>query len=85
MKKSLLAILLFLNFSFAFALEPLNINTASAEEIAEKMIGIGSVKAEAIIQYRNNFGPFETAEDITGVKGIGSKTIEKNRNILMFK
>lgn len=63
--------------SFVFA-EPVNINTASAEELAENLKGVGPKKALAIIEYREANGPFFTPEEITNVKGIGPKTLEKN-------
>ena len=55
-----------------------NINTASVEEIA-KLEKVGQKYAERIVQYRKDHGPFEKAEDITKVKGIGPKTFELNK------
>ena len=55
-----------------------NINLASAEEIAQ-LKGIGPSYAERIIEYRETHGPFESPDDITKVKGIGTKTLEANR------
>lgn len=54
----------------------ININTASAEELAT-LEGIGDVTAENIVQYRDANGPFATIEDIKNVKGIGEKKFEK--------
>lgn len=54
----------------------ININTASATEL-ETLPGIGPQKAEAIIQYREENGPFQKAEDLMKVSGIGEKTFEK--------
>ncbi len=53
-----------------------NINTASAKELV-KLSGIGEKKAEAIVAYRDDKGPFATTHDITKVKGIGDKIFEK--------
>ena len=61
-----------------------NINTASVEEIA-KLEKIGEKYAERIVQYRKDHGPFEKAEDITKVKGIGPKTFELNKDKISVK
>jgi len=59
---------------------PVNINTADAATLAENISGIGPKKAQAIVTYRKTNGPFKTAQDLTNVKGIGQKTVEKNIN-----
>ena len=59
---------------------PVNVNTASAEEIAQALNGIGESKAQAIVAERETNGPFKSADDLSKIKGIGSKTIEKNRD-----
>jgi competence protein ComEA len=64
---------------------PLDINTASAEQIAEAMVGVGESKADAIIAFRKQHGPFKTVDDLVMVKGIGEKTLEKNRANIMVK
>ena len=61
-----------------------NINSADAEAIQKELNGIGLKKAEAIVAYREANGKFQTADDLTNVKGIGAKTVEKNRaNIIV--
>jgi competence protein ComEA helix-hairpin-helix repeat region len=54
-----------------------NINTASAAELAENLKGIGESKAEKIVSYRNEKGNFSNIEEIKNVKGIGDKIFEK--------
>jgi len=55
-----------------------NINSASAETIAENLLGVGLSRANAIVAYRQNYGPFYSAEELSAVRGIGMTTIEKN-------
>lgn len=61
-----------------------NINTADAEIIADLMKGVGPSKAKAIIEYRTANGPFENLEALLAVKGIGSSTVDKNRELIVF-
>lgn len=61
-----------------------NINTADAESLQNELKGIGAQKAQAIVAYREANGVFNSADDLVNVKGIGEKTVEKNReNILV--
>ncbi|OTA21316.1 hypothetical protein Xbed_00545 [Xenorhabdus beddingii] len=62
----------------------LNINTASAEELAKELNGVGTKKAQAIIEYREKYGPFTAIEQLQEVQGIGPMLIEKNRNKLTY-
>jgi competence protein ComEA len=50
--------------------DKVNINTASAEELTQ-LKGVGHQYAERIVQYREEHGPFSTAEDMMKVPGIG--------------
>jgi competence protein ComEA len=58
-----------------------NLNTAGLEELCT-LPGIGETKAQAIIDFRGENGPFGSIDDITKVKGIGAKTLEKIRHRL---
>ena len=55
---------------------PVNINTASKKEL-DALPGIGETLAQRIIDYRSANGPFSTVDELTKVKGIGAKTLEK--------
>ena len=77
----ILAVLAFAAVSLspeAFAGKPVNVNAASASELADALDGIGDAKAQAIVAYRTAHGAFKTADALTEVKGIGVKTVEKN-------
>jgi competence protein ComEA len=57
-----------------------DINSADARTLDRVLIGVGPAKAEAIIEYRKKNGPFGSADDLVKVRGIGPKTVEKNRS-----
>ena len=64
---------------------PVNINTASAAEIAEALNGIGLSKAQAIVDYRQTYGLFSAADEIVFVRGIGDSTFENNKGDILVK
>lgn len=74
-----LSLVLALASTLALA-EPLDINSANADQIAQAMVGVGKVKANAIIQDRDKNGKFKSVDDLTRVKGIKSSLIDKNRD-----
>ena len=57
----------------------ININTATSQEL-QTLRGIGPAMARRIIEYRQASGGFSTVDDLTNVKGIGEKTLEKLRD-----
>ena len=75
MKKIYLTFILVL-FLATTAFAKVNINTATAEELAT-LPGIGPVKAEAIVNYRKTKGEFKSIDQLTEIKGIGDKMLEK--------
>ena len=64
----------------AIAGETVNINTADAATIDRVLLNVGPAKAQAIVDYRKANGAFRSAEQLAMVKGIGLKTVEKNRD-----
>lgn len=62
-----------------------NINTASAEEIANNLNGIGLQKAQAIVAFREANGQFASKDALTAVKGIGEATVAKNSELISLK
>ena len=68
--------------SLAFAAEPttpIDINTASAEVLAEAIDGVGLKRAQAIIEYREQHGAFASVDDLAEVRGISAGIVERNR------
>lgn len=59
-----------------------NLNTADAATLQRELLGIGQVKAEAIVAYREAHGDFASVDELLEVKGIGPAILEKNRDKL---
>jgi competence protein ComEA len=73
-------------FSFAaWAAGPVNINTATAEQIADSLKGVGLSKAEKIVEYRDTNGRFTHVDELVNVKGIGVRTVDINREKILLK
>lgn len=82
--KRLTAILLTMLLAMAALAQaetPVNINTAGEQELL-LLDGIGPSRAEAIISYRRENGPFLRIDDLANVRGIGHKTVDANRGRL---
>lgn len=63
---------------------PVNINTADAQTIANALTGIGKKRAEAIVAYRTKNGPFKSVDDLSNIKGISKKVLEKNSGKILL-
>lgn len=61
--------------------EKININQASRQELM-LLPGIGEKYAQAIIDYRQSQGKFDSIEEIKKVQGIGEKTFEEIKDRL---
>jgi competence protein ComEA len=64
--------------------QTVNINTASLEQF-EALPGIGPAKGQAIIDYRNEHGQFNSIEEIKGVKGIKEGEFGKLKDYIRVK
>jgi competence protein ComEA len=68
----------------AVAGSQVDINYADAMTIAKSLEGVGLVKAEAIVAYRNAHGPFASLDDLAHVRGIGPRILDENRDVIVF-
>lgn len=82
-KKSIIlfTIIFFIFSPSVFSAQKININKATKAELSQ-LTGIGEKYAERIIEYRNKNGNFKKIEDLLNVKGIGEKTLLKNKDKL---
>lgn len=62
----------------------ININKATVDELMT-IPGIGQVKAQSIVDYRNENGKFNSIDELTNITGIGVKTLEKLRDKVDIK
>ena len=65
--------------------ESVDINKASAAQLAKTLNGIGLNKAQAIVEYRRVNGAFSSAESLAAVKGIGASTVANNKSRIRTK
>ena len=65
-------------------LDKVNINTADKEALSS-FPGVGPVIAGRIIEYREKNGPFKNIEEITKIKGIGEKTFQKIKDLIVVE
>ncbi len=82
--RSLLVFSLALTPFSLFAATPLDINTATAAQLAAVMSGVGEKKADAIVAYREANGDFNSIEELSNVKGIGNALLERNKALLQI-
>lgn len=81
-RKIVLAMVLALVTGAAVAEEKVDINAANAEQLAATLDGVGEVRAQAIVDYRDTNGDFPSVAALTSVTGIGPATLESNRDRL---
>jgi competence protein ComEA len=63
---------------------PVDLNSADAETIARELNGIGASRAKAIVEYREQYGAFSSAEDLLNVTGIGPHILQANKANIML-
>lgn len=68
----------------AKAMQKVNINTADAAAINDALLNIGPSKAAAIVAYRKQHGAFHSADELASVKGVGLKTVARNRDRIVI-
>lgn len=82
MRRIVLAAALALAAPLAAAAGKIDINTATAQELAAALDGVGEVRARAIVDYRDEHGPFPSVAALVDVSGIGEATLERNRMLI---
>lgn len=65
-------------------MEKVDINAADAATLASVLDGVGVVKAEAIVRYREANGGFRTLEELANVSGIGLATLDRNQDRIVL-
>lgn len=56
----------------------INLNTANVPILIQSFKGIGKVRAQAIVHYRETNGPFKSVEDLAQVTGLGKQFVSKH-------
>lgn len=64
---------------------PVDLNTADADTIARELNGVGQARAQAIVDYRNEYGAFQSAEELLNVTGIGKFILDANEQNIMIE
>jgi len=83
MKPLVLALTALLFATPAMAGTPVDINTADANALAQALDGVGLAKAQAIVAWREANGAFDSADQLTSVKGIGQSLVDRNRESIL--
>ena len=80
--KTLIIVFFLFAGGFNYAADTIDINSADKETLMA-VKGVGEMRAEAIIDYREVNGPFGSIEELMEVEGIGQATLDANRDILI--
>ncbi len=66
------------------ATELVYLNTATAQELKERLIGVGQRRAEAIVAYRERVGDFRNDDELSQVRGIGPHVLSANKTRISY-
>ena len=80
--RTILFIFLLFGSVSGFSADTIDINSADKQALMA-VRGVGERRAEAIINYRDKYGPFSSIEQLMEVEGIGQATLDANRDILI--
>ena len=67
---------------YLLAADKVNINTADKQTLMTEIKGVGEKRAEAIIAWREQFGPFKSIDELAEVSGVGQSIVDKNRDVM---
>ncbi len=82
---SIFALLMLFSFNvYAQENGKVNINTATVQELVQ-LKGVGTQYAQRIVEFREANGPFQKPEDIMKVQGVGQKTWEMNKELIVLE
>ena len=79
-----IAVLLMSLIALAAWAGPVDLNSADAETIARELNGVGVSRAQAIVDYREQFGAFSSADELLNVDGIGPHILEVNKSNIVL-
>ncbi|MDY6821919.1 MAG: helix-hairpin-helix domain-containing protein, partial [Deferribacterota bacterium] len=71
-------------FFITVAIAKIDLNSATKKQLMS-LDGIGEVKAEAIIEYRERYGKIYSIEELININGIGKKTIENIKGDVLLE
>lgn len=90
--KLILVFTVFFSFSFSLqaavlpnplkSVQKINLNTANPQSLVGIIKGIGKKRAQSIVLYRTEHGPFKTVSDLSKVKGLGRNFVNHHLNEL---
>ena len=83
LRRCIFAILLSLPVML-YAGQTINVNTAN-KELLMSIKGVGEKRADAIIAYRKQNGPFKSVDQLSKIKGLGQYFVDTNRDVLVVK